>query len=104
MINTNKAPAYGVAIRELKAQGKCPDSLVHRQVKYLNNTVEAGHGKLKRLIHPVRGFKSMETAYATLEGFGVIRIFKKGQLKMWEYGLGVAAGESCLITHALMRG
>jgi transposase-like protein len=66
-INTDKAPAYGVAIAELKAEGKCPQETVHRQVKYLNNVVEADHGKLKRLIKPTLGFKSMKTAYATLK-------------------------------------
>ncbi|MGR5096997.1 IS6 family transposase [Vibrio maritimus] len=101
-INTDKAPAYGVAIRVLKAQGKCPDEVVHRQVKYLNNAVEADHGKLKRLIHPVRGFKTMKTAYATLKGFEVMRMFKPGQFEMWQYGRGTA-GEICLITNALMR-
>jgi len=55
IINTDKAPTYGIAISELKADGKCPKELVHRQVKYLNNVVEADHGKLKQLIKPVRG-------------------------------------------------
>jgi IS1 family transposase len=59
-INTDKAPAYRSAITELKAEGKCPPDTVHRQVKYLNNIIEADHGKLKRLINPVRGFKSMK--------------------------------------------
>ena len=36
----------------------------HRQVKYLDNVIEADHGKLKRLIRPVRGFKTLRTAYA----------------------------------------
>ncbi len=49
-INTDKAPAYGAAIAELKKQGLCPDDVAHRQVKYLNNIIEADHGKLKRLI------------------------------------------------------
>ena len=57
-INTDKARPYGAAITELKAEGKCPPDTVHRQVKYLNNIIEADHGKLKRLINPVRGFKS----------------------------------------------
>ena len=61
-INTDKAPTFGPAIAELKKEGKCPEDTVHRQVKYLNNIVEADHGKLKRLINPVRGFKSMKTA------------------------------------------
>ena len=42
---------------------------MHRQVKYLNDVVEADHGKLKQLIHPVRGFKTLKTAYATIVGF-----------------------------------
>ena len=54
IINTDKAPTYGIAISELKAEGKCPENTVHRQVKYLNNVVEADHGKLKQLIRPVR--------------------------------------------------
>jgi transposase-like protein len=52
-INTDKAPAYRSTLPELKAEGKCPPDIVHRQVKYLNNIVEADHGKLKRLINPV---------------------------------------------------
>lgn len=76
-INTDKAAAYGQAIRELKREGKCPTNTVHRQVKYLNNVVEADHGKLKRLIKPTLGFKSMKTANATIKGFEVMRALKK---------------------------
>ena len=60
-----------------------PEGTVHRQVKYLNNMVEADHGKLKQLINPVRGFKSMKTAYATIKGFEVMRMFRKGQMNAW---------------------
>lgn len=79
VINTDKAPTYGIAIAELKAEGKCPGGLVHRQVKYLNNIVEADHGKLKQLIRPVRGFKTLKTAYATIKGFEFMRALRKGQ-------------------------
>ena len=65
VLNTDKAPAYAAAIAELKAEGKCPKDTRHRQVKYLNNVGEADHGKLKLLIRPVRGFKTLKTAYAT---------------------------------------
>jgi transposase-like protein len=34
----------------------------HRQVKYLNNNVESDHGKLKQVIRPMRGFKTVRTA------------------------------------------
>ncbi len=41
--------------------------------------VEADHGKLKQLIRPVRGFKTLKTAYATIKGFEVMRALRKGQ-------------------------
>lgn len=82
-INTDKAASYGAAISELKKEGKCPPDLIHRQVKYLNNIVESDHGKLKSLIKPTLGFKSMKTAYATIKGFEVMRIFKKGKFNGW---------------------
>ena len=56
-----------MALAELKKEGKLPDGMEHRQAKYLNNVVEADHGKLKQLIRPVRGFKSLKTAYPTIK-------------------------------------
>src|SRR3546814_10554597 len=61
-LNTDKAPSYGAAITELKREGMLDRETAHRQVKYLNNVIEADHGKLKILIKPVRGFKSIPTA------------------------------------------
>ncbi|SBZ30889.1 transposase [Klebsiella pneumoniae] len=46
-LNTDKAPSYGAAITELKREGKLDRETAHRQVKYLNNVIEADHGKLK---------------------------------------------------------
>ena len=76
-------------MRELKEEGLLSDDVVHRKVKYLNNRIEADHGKLKRLIKPALGFKSMKTAFATIKGFEVIRIFRKGQFDIWisDHGL-----------------
>ena len=88
-INTDKVPAYAAAI--------CPPEIGHRQVKYLNNIVEADHGKLKRLIKPTLGFKSMKTAYATIKEFEVMRMFKKGRFDIWKYGQGIQ-GEIRIIT------
>lgn len=89
VINTDKAPTYAAAIKELKEEGVCQEGLEHRQVKYLNNLVESDHGKLKRLIKPTLGFKSMKTAYATIKGFELMRMFKKNQLDRWYYGQGI---------------
>ena len=100
-INTDKNPTYNKAIEELKTLKKCSKSIIHRQVKYLNNIIESDHGKLKRLIKPTCGFKSMKTAYATIKGFEMMRMFKKGQLDIWKYSQGII-GEIRLITNNLL--
>jgi hypothetical protein len=41
------------------------------------------HGKLKQLIRPVRGFKTLKTAHATIKGFEVMRAPRKGQAAMF---------------------
>ncbi len=60
VINIDKVPTYAIAISELKAEGKCPQDTVLRQVKYLNNVIEADRGKLKQLIRPVGGLQDAE--------------------------------------------
>ena len=54
VINTDRAPTYAAALAELKKESKCPKATLHRQVNYLNNIIEAGHGKLKQLIRALR--------------------------------------------------
>ncbi|WP_336985147.1 IS6 family transposase, partial [Asaia sp. HN128] len=95
-INTDKAPTYGIAIKELKQEGKPPGTVQHRQVKYLNNVIEADHGKLKQMITPVCGFKTLKTAYPTIKGFEVMRALKKGQTKLFQFQNGIM-GEVRLI-------
>ncbi|WP_268258116.1 DDE-type integrase/transposase/recombinase, partial [Enterobacter hormaechei] len=87
------------AITELKREGKLDRETAHRQVKYLNNVIEADHGKLKILIKPVRGFKSIPTAYATIKGFEVMRALRKGQARPWCLQPGIR-GEVRLVERA----
>ena len=103
IINTDKAPTYGIAILALKADGNCPEQTVHRQVKYLNNVIEADHGKLKQLIRPVRGFKTMKTAYATIRGFEVMRALRKGQAAIFNL-TGDIRGEARVVERAFGLG
>ena len=99
MLNTDKAPTYAAAIAELKAEDKCPKETRHRQVKYLNNVVEADHGKLKQLIRPVRRFKTMKTAYATIKGFEVMGALRKGQARAFALQGGIIS-EARLVERA----
>ncbi|MBB4242969.1 transposase-like protein [Rhizobium tropici] len=103
VVTTDKAPTCGIAMSELKAEGKCPGEMVHRQVKYLNNVVEADHGKLKQLIRPVRGFKALKTAYATIKGFEVMRALRKGQAAIFNLA-GDVRGEARIVERAFSIG
>ena len=103
IINTDKAPTYGMASAELKAEGKCPAETVHRQVKYLNNVIEADHGKLKQLIRPVRGFKTLKTAYGTIAGFEVMRALRKGQAAIFNLTRDIC-GEARIVERAFGLG
>ncbi len=103
VINTDKASTYAAALAELKMEGKCPEETLHRQVKYLNNIIEADHGKLKRLIRPVRGFKTLKTAYATIKGFEVMRALRKGQASAFNITNDIG-GEARIVERAFGLG
>jgi transposase-like protein len=60
-IPTDKLAAYQKAVRHLQKEDHLAD-----------------YGALKRLILPTRGFQSMETAYATIKGFEVMRMIRRG--------------------------
>lgn len=79
IINVDLAPTYGPARAELKVVRKCPKGAKHRRGKHLNNIVEADHGELKQVTRPVRGFKMLKTAYATIKGFDLMRALRQGQ-------------------------
>jgi transposase-like protein len=77
-ITTDRLASYPKAILRLKNEGLLPKDVVHRTSKYLNNILEADHGALKRMIRPTRGFQTMKTAAATLKGFEIMRMIRRG--------------------------
>jgi transposase, IS6 family len=81
VITVDKNPAYPKALSELKAEGTVPPQSELRQVKYLNNLVEQDHRFIKRLVKPGLGFFSFETAWRTLQGYEVMHLIRKGQVK-----------------------
>ena len=81
VINVDKNEAYPKAIAELKAAGILPEQVELRQVKYLNNLVEQDHRCIKRLVKPGMGFFSFETAERTLQGYEVMNMIRKGQVR-----------------------
>jgi transposase, IS6 family len=81
VINVDKNAAYPKAMAELKAAGILPEAVELRQVKYLNNLIEQDHRFIKRLVKPGLGFFSMETAGRTLQGYEVLNMIRKGQVR-----------------------
>jgi transposase, IS6 family len=77
-ITTDKLASYPKAIIRLQNEGLLRKDVVHRTSKYLNNILEADHGALKRMIRPTRGFQTMKTAAATLKGFEIMRMIRRG--------------------------
>ncbi len=50
-----------------------------RQIKYLNNLIEQDHRAIKKIINPMKGFKSFAAANATLAGIELHHMLRKGQ-------------------------
>jgi transposase, IS6 family len=66
------------AIRRLQSEGLLSKDAELRTSKYLNNVIEVDHGALKRVTRPTRGFQRMRTAYATIKGFEIMRMIRRG--------------------------
>ena len=77
----DKNPAYPKAVAEMKADGELWRSSRLRQCKFLNNIVEQGHRRVKRLVRPGLGFGSFWTARRTLAGYEVMAMVRKGQVR-----------------------
>ena len=84
VINTDKAPALAKAISDLRAEGICPQTVEHRQLKYLDNVLEGDHGRLKRILGPKGAFKNRISAYRRLKGREVMHSLRKGQGAMFD--------------------
>ena len=65
-------------------------------MKYLNNLIEQDHRFIKRLTKPGMGFFSFEAAWRTLQGFEMMNMIRKGQVK--NVGKGDILGQVALVS------
>jgi len=79
-ITVDKNPAYPPAINELKNDKILPQNVGIRQIKYLNNIIEQDHRSTKRIVNPMLGFQSFQSANKTLKGIEAMNMIKKGQV------------------------
>ena len=86
VITVDKHAAYPPAVKELKEEEALPQGCELRQSKYVNNVIEQDHRFVKRRVNPGLGFGSFDTAERTLQGYEVMHMIRKGQLRDVEKG------------------
>ena len=80
VITVDKNVAYPVAMGALKEDEAIDQETELRQNKYLNNIVEQDHRAIKRIVKPMMGFKSFNSARRTLIGIEAMNMSRKGQV------------------------
>jgi len=81
VINTDKNPAYPLAIKQLKSEKFLQQATILRRDKYLNNIIELWPRLIKKRIKPMLNLKSFQTARRTIIGIEIINAVRKGQVK-----------------------
>ncbi len=79
-LTLDKNAAYPSATKAMKKSGELWRFTKLRQVKYLNNIVEQDHRRIKRLVRPGLGFKSLHSARQTIAGYEILAMVRKGQV------------------------
>ncbi len=84
-VNIDKSGSNTAALERLNTllflYGLWPLLIEVRRIKYLNNRVEQDHRGIKTITKYTLGFKSFETAQATIAGIELHRMLKKGQME-----------------------
>ena len=81
VINVDGHPAYARAITELKHSGELSRSCRCRTAPYLNNLIEQDHRFIKKRITASLGFRSVEAARRTIDGYEAMHAIRKGQIR-----------------------
>jgi len=88
VVTVDKNAAYPVTREALKGDETLAAETKLRQSKYLNNVLEQDHRAIKRIVKPMMGFKSFNTARRTLRGIEAMKMICKGQVN------GISQGDS----------
>jgi len=90
VINVDGHPAYAGAVAELKQSGELGRRCRCRTAPYLNNIIEQDHRFIKKRITASLGFRSVEGACRTIEGYEAMHAIRKGQVRWLAKGDPVA--------------
>ena len=81
VINVDGNPSYPKVITELKREHKFGCRCRCRTCPYLNNIVEQDHRAIQRRVNASQGFRSFEGAWRTIQGYEVLHMIRKGQVR-----------------------
>ena len=87
VITVDKNPAYPPSMDGLENEKNLSKNVEIRQVKYLNNIIEQDHRSIKRIVNPMLGFQSFQSANKTLKGIEAMNMIKKGQVNDLNYSV-----------------
>jgi transposase, IS6 family len=73
---TDRAPVYPEVLAELAPVAW------HRTDQYANNRVEAGHGRLKARLRPMRGLKQDRSAKIVIAGHAFVQNLRRGHFEL----------------------
>jgi putative transposase len=79
VVNIDKSGSNLASLREINKTLPISKRIKIRQNKYLNNLVEQDHRFIKKIIKPMMGFKSIDSARATLDGIELHHMLRKSQ-------------------------
>jgi transposase-like protein len=78
VIPVDKNATYPVA---LKNDATLATETALHQSKYWNNVIEQHHPSIKRIVKPMLGFKSFNSARRTLRGLEAMKMLRKGKVQ-----------------------
>jgi transposase, IS6 family len=81
VINVDGNPSYPKVVAQLKRERKLGRRCRCRTCPYLNNGLEQDHRGIKRRIRASQGFRSFESAWRTIQGYEVLHMIRKGQVR-----------------------
>jgi len=81
VINVDGHQAYAHAINELRRNGELGHRCRYRRCPNLNNVVEQDHRFIKKCIAASLGFRSVQGALNTVDGYEAMHMIRRGQVR-----------------------
>ena len=95
VINTDRARRYGSAIASMKQEGILQRRGRPRPVQYVNTIVEPDHRAITRRVNAKQGFRDVQAARRTIQGYEAMHMIRKGQAR-WVSGSAVRQQMQCI--------